>query len=531
MNAPGRADGWAWRAVAAAAVVAALLAGFAFAATPLDAILRDWSSDDSYYYARIARHLAAGDGPTFDGMQPTNGHHPLWLWLQVPLQGLFADRELALRATRALEVLLALAGVLCFARALRRAAVPAAAGAVLLLFAVQTGLLYQGLETGLLVAMLGLCLLLLVRAVERPSPVRRLALGAGLLLAALARIEVLALAPWLAWWATGAEAVSARRRLAHAVVLLLPVGAGALVYGVWNALAIGSPVPISGVVKTFWSTQLRGAPPSLSAALGHAGVLLQSAQVRDGLLFGVPWLLLAALARRRLAGRPALRACVLFLAGLAILHVVRLAWFAWTTWPPFGSYAHYWITGRLLRYLTLAMVAGGAIAWFGARSWRRAKAVLSIVVALVVVGACAQVTWHRVQRGADPTADWEMASYRGALWLNQHLPEPVGAFDAGVLGYFGDAPVANWDGLSNSPAYAAAMRDGRADEFAWRSGIRHLANVVPADCTDIGAFLQWKWSLHRRPRGTFDLVHADEECCPIVDGQRMQFRVYRWRDG
>ena len=37
--------------------------------------------DDSYYYLQIARHLAAGDGFTFDGLNPTNGFHPLWLLL------------------------------------------------------------------------------------------------------------------------------------------------------------------------------------------------------------------------------------------------------------------------------------------------------------------------------------------------------------------------------------------------------------------------------------------------------------------
>jgi hypothetical protein len=39
--------------------------------------------DDGFYYLGIARHLAAGDGPTFDGAHFTNGFQPLWMALLV----------------------------------------------------------------------------------------------------------------------------------------------------------------------------------------------------------------------------------------------------------------------------------------------------------------------------------------------------------------------------------------------------------------------------------------------------------------
>src|SRR5215510_10767994 len=45
----------------------------------------DPTQDDGYYYLQIARHLASGDGSTFDGMHPTNGYHPLWLLCLVPV--------------------------------------------------------------------------------------------------------------------------------------------------------------------------------------------------------------------------------------------------------------------------------------------------------------------------------------------------------------------------------------------------------------------------------------------------------------
>ena len=35
--------------------------------------------DDSYYYFAIAKHLAQGNPPSIDGINPTNGFHPLWM--------------------------------------------------------------------------------------------------------------------------------------------------------------------------------------------------------------------------------------------------------------------------------------------------------------------------------------------------------------------------------------------------------------------------------------------------------------------
>lgn len=64
----------------------------AVACTPL--LLRlpvTW--DDGFYYLEIARRLAAGEGSTFDGINPTNGYHPLWLLTLVALFGIASSAE------------------------------------------------------------------------------------------------------------------------------------------------------------------------------------------------------------------------------------------------------------------------------------------------------------------------------------------------------------------------------------------------------------------------------------------------------
>ncbi|MBK6794108.1 MAG: hypothetical protein IPG80_16600 [Anaerolineales bacterium] len=41
--------------------------------------------DDSYYYFKVAQNIAAGYGSTFDGINMTNGYHPLWMLICIPI--------------------------------------------------------------------------------------------------------------------------------------------------------------------------------------------------------------------------------------------------------------------------------------------------------------------------------------------------------------------------------------------------------------------------------------------------------------
>ena len=41
--------------------------------------------DDAFYYFDIARSIVMGHGLTFNGIDPTNGFHPLWLLVILPI--------------------------------------------------------------------------------------------------------------------------------------------------------------------------------------------------------------------------------------------------------------------------------------------------------------------------------------------------------------------------------------------------------------------------------------------------------------
>ncbi len=48
--------------------------------------------DDFFYYLVVAKHIAAGQGSTFDGSHLTNGYHPLWMLVIVCLVKLFPGK-------------------------------------------------------------------------------------------------------------------------------------------------------------------------------------------------------------------------------------------------------------------------------------------------------------------------------------------------------------------------------------------------------------------------------------------------------
>jgi hypothetical protein len=41
--------------------------------------------DDAYYYFKVAQNIAEGHGSTFDGINLTNGYHPLWMLICIPI--------------------------------------------------------------------------------------------------------------------------------------------------------------------------------------------------------------------------------------------------------------------------------------------------------------------------------------------------------------------------------------------------------------------------------------------------------------
>lgn len=124
--------------------------------------------DDAYYYFKVAQNISEGHGSTFDGIDPTNGYHPLWLLVNIPIFALARfDLILPLRI-----LILVLAGLraatsILLYHLLKRVIAHPVAMLVALYWAFDSYLHWtayqQGLETGLAAFCLVLFLYLLQR--------------------------------------------------------------------------------------------------------------------------------------------------------------------------------------------------------------------------------------------------------------------------------------------------------------------------------------------------------------------------------
>lgn len=113
-----------------------------------------FTRDDAYYYFKVAQNISEGRGSTFDGINQTNGYHPLWMLVCIPIFALARfDLILPLRVLLLVMSGLSVATAILLYRLVGRIFMPAI-GAIAALFwvfshDVLTTLYQNGLESGI----------------------------------------------------------------------------------------------------------------------------------------------------------------------------------------------------------------------------------------------------------------------------------------------------------------------------------------------------------------------------------------------
>lgn len=386
--------------------------------------------DDALYYFTIARNLASGNGISLDGVEPTNGFHPLWLLIITPVYWLTSGVWDSLYVILLIQSLLDTALIFACGYAAYRAtelhetdrhyAVLAAA----MVYAFNPIAVIRGIN-GLETTLAGLLLILwLIQYLDRwrDPDASYLKLGVLSALVFLARTDlVFLLVPALAWLAY--RAVRSGRRLS---AFAMP-GAVALVcvapWLLWSYLTFGSIVQTSGEAVAIFAQ----AKYDLIFADGGLTTYLLSETVRSWVkLFvystmGVGLIAMILLLRRK--ARTVTPFLPLIIGALALLayhvisrgfirdwYVIQLA--ALMVVVAAISFAHFSQSKRLLLWLTLSLLFCGWI-------WEFTHPRLGSQRAL------AQIT-------SSPS------------------PAIKGGFNSGYFGYLGGGRVVNLDGVVNN---------------------------------------------------------------------------------
>ena len=492
-------------------------AGFAWymlARFDLINLIRDVIYDDAFYYFRIARNLAEGKFSTFDGgITRTNGYHPLWLFLITPFYWIF-DKEAALFAIKAFEIMLVAGGVALVTAAARLARMPwVLMFAALPMLYQQYGLLL-GMEAAAALFMLGLFILTACLFARSPArwkwPLVAVAFALPwvrleYVVISLAATAALCLIEWSRRESPSPSPVEGEEGLGtperglacsvlamHTVAPLLGAVAGILVYFAYNGIVFGGVVPVSGATKLMWSQRLWEQEGGYSLVQNFRDVL-QIPAFGYELLVALEicaYVVLVWWFARRSRGRTdrLLLAFLVCVFGLAVGHLAKFAQTVLTMHPYWGNDAWYFVPAYLLKTLIVPVRCYVAIHFIRRildPRWPQAANVLS--VGIVVVGAVFLLTkadftgpFRYVDRESESTRQkWIDTSYMGVQVMDHVLPEDsvVGAWDAGVIGYFSRFPVVNLDGLVNSYGYLRARKEGTEAAFYQRYGITHFANM------------------------------------------------------
>lgn len=116
--------------------------------------LRWFTRDDAYYYFKVAQNISEGHGSTFDGVNKTNGYHPLWMLVCIPIFSLARfDLVLPLRILLLVMSALSVSTAILLYRLLGKVFAPAI-GAIAALFwvfsfEILVSLYQNGLESGI----------------------------------------------------------------------------------------------------------------------------------------------------------------------------------------------------------------------------------------------------------------------------------------------------------------------------------------------------------------------------------------------
>lgn len=74
-----------WRWFEIGLILVSALVHLYIAALPTNSLMNWFASDDGFYYFKVAINITHGLGATFDGINLTNGFHPLWMLVCIPI--------------------------------------------------------------------------------------------------------------------------------------------------------------------------------------------------------------------------------------------------------------------------------------------------------------------------------------------------------------------------------------------------------------------------------------------------------------
>ncbi len=483
-GANGKARAWARAAVRLFPQVALVLhiaLSLESYATAQVAPLLSRFSDDAFYYYRIAHNAARIGLFTFDGQTPTNGFHPLWMAILVPVYRFGVDQITALRVIGALSTLLFGATV---SLGLRYVGARHSSLAYYMVAALSLRYMTELAGTGMEISLLLFMMIVVLNAFGRMPPWsgsdvsdgRLLLLGLGLALVELARSDaVLFAGVVLAMvWAAGRGAEGAGRRLRKLLLLGAPPVLAAAAYAGVNWMRFGNPMPVSGQVKAMQGIGLNVRMLEQLVRFRSGGELFGTWGVFSGML--VLSLVFvahrAALAFRQrdaaVWATPAFAVGAFFLIFVAY-YLLRTSWVLWEWYAYPAILAAIYLLPEAIEGVESRLNRSN-----GFRNLLRAISAVVVVLFAVEIGVIA-LRWgywkNNLFEGAIPYENYKIATDMNGLDGSARIAM---GDRAGSFAYFYPGEVVQLEGLMDDGRVLQAVREDALESYLSDRGVDYL---------------------------------------------------------
>jgi hypothetical protein len=470
--------------LAAVFFAAGVLACLRLAWLPLEASLSRFGFEDIFYYLRVARSLAEGQGPTLDGIHSTNGFHPLWMLVSVGLvAGFKAGSPLPVHLAFSLCALLHALTALVIYRMVLRSGHRWAALAAMFLWMFNYNVIALsmcGLETALFGFLLICALAFYLPRRETLSTTSCLIMGALLGLTALARFDGALLglafaADQLFLWLRGREPIhrllEREAPMSFAAVLLV------IPWLVWSRRVSGAFLPNSHRALKLWVGREASAQMNpLERLIDMAARYLPEAGNVYGIMPLWPLALLALAALLIAIFRKPLRVRLRIPVIVFVFYPLAHASYYAANFAPLNRYLY---PAHLALFTGLFIAAGIILK----ERRERIVSLLSFAALLIVflnMTLSGIASW-REGRGSAGTHSLHWTMYtQAAPWLRENIPpdEKIGAFNAGIYSYFSGRTVVNLDGVIND-SVIPALENRRLFSYLEEEGIRYVIDWEP----------------------------------------------------
>jgi len=447
---------------------------------PSESYVVNLVTDDALYYPTIARSIVMGGGSSYDGITQTNGYHPLWLWLELPVAALAGRLE---PLTYLWFIKLFMCGVVLLAlmvweRLIQRVTRSGwlTSTIVLLLgsywWSIYT--LYSGLETPLVILLMGTSVLLAHRLLssDTPSPCLLLSLAVAMAATFLARLDTVFFLAVLGV----PTLIGLKRNIQRALIWLVPMILLPLPYLWWNLSNFGSIVPVSGLKKTvvginlalqynifakFWLDKL-------AKALGFlhpVGAVILLIAIAVALYF-----------LRRQIGDQLKRLSILWVVPIcALLHYGYTSIFMSE-----GDIYWYQYSEYLTAFLMLAVVVAAAAAWL--RAHARLAVAQWLPITVVLIGVLAVLTLYVPRKLPNQV---NLQAYRTAVWARGHVDSEsgprFGMVDSGIFRFVSGFKTLSLNGLAGDRQLLELVRQEALPEIINHYKLNYVTYFYPTE--------------------------------------------------